>query len=396
MSNLFNNEVEVNQPAVETKELETNKIMTNNDQQEETNTNKDKKMNKITNVAANDQAKWFPLEFITSNKINPREITTTSLIKLGYGVFEPLEGSDKPALVALARGTDEEKQTFLKLVDHKEHGDTELLSLARSLRTEGQNSPITVIKMEEGRYEIEAGCRRFLGMLYNSVKFPEMTVRIKAVDVTGKGNHLVRAFSENFHRKDMNPVEQAHGLKAIIDQDLAQQTGPKKKKLTMAQLQEITSIDSQTCRLRLELLKLENDKTHELQIRKDGKIVKVTMTGHEVLAAVANGSLPVARAQELTKPEAKADPVKPQTVPGERSRMPGSVEATTMYRTKEVDDVWTEQVRKWVAVTLGMEYNDFPTTVKMIKDAEEKAIKDKEDAKAAKKAAKETPETATV
>lgn len=301
-----------------------------------------------------DQTYWVPLDWIVSNTHNPRIESTTVVLSQGYGIFDPKEGSDLPSLVTLARGTDEQKDEFVKLMKT----DEEFVRFASKLRRDGQIDPVKVVKIDDRRYDIEDGCRRFLAQLYNSLT-GATTVRLLISDVTKETDHRNRAATANLMRKEMTRVELAYHLQSILKKENG-------KNKTMKELEAETGVEAQTCRNTLLLLKLANSKKEVKVATVDdqGKKVTKTMTGAEVFAGLSNGTIPeyVARAVVTKKDD------KPVSLnPGERRRSPTFKELENDYTTKEVDDVWTEAVRKWVAVSvLQIEYNDLPTVKKNI------------------------------
>jgi ParB family chromosome partitioning protein len=96
------------------------------------------------------------------------------------------------------------------------HRET-LEELAASIRTQGVLQPITVRPVSSGggaaRYEIIAGERRWRASQIAGLD--EIPVIVRDVDDEGAA---AIALIENLQREDLNPLEEAAGLKRLIDQ----------------------------------------------------------------------------------------------------------------------------------------------------------------------------------
>lgn len=91
-----------------------------------------------------------------------------------------------------------------------------LYELAESIRSQGVMQPVLVRPVggaAEGRYEIIAGERRFRAARLAGLD--EVPVLVKAVADEAAA---VMALIENMQREDLNPLEQAHGLKRLVDE----------------------------------------------------------------------------------------------------------------------------------------------------------------------------------
>ena len=88
-----------------------------------------------------------------------------------------------------------------------------LYELAESIRGQGVMQPILVRPVDGGRYEIIAGERRFRAARLAGLD--EVPVLVKPVaDETA----AVMALIENIQREDLNPLEEAQGLKRLVDE----------------------------------------------------------------------------------------------------------------------------------------------------------------------------------
>ncbi|CAB3667374.1 ParB/RepB/Spo0J family partition protein [Achromobacter pestifer] len=88
--------------------------------------------------------------------------------------------------------------------------------LAESIRTQGIMQPILVRGLGEsapGHYEIIAGERRFRAAQLAGLKEVPVLVREVADE-----NAAVMALIENIQREDLNPLEEAHGVRRLLDE----------------------------------------------------------------------------------------------------------------------------------------------------------------------------------
>lgn len=90
-----------------------------------------------------------------------------------------------------------------------------LAELADSIRTQGIMQPILVrpIDLAKGRYEIIAGERRFRAAQLAGLT--EVPVLVK--DVADE-HAAAMALIENIQREDLNPLEEAHGVRRLLDE----------------------------------------------------------------------------------------------------------------------------------------------------------------------------------
>lgn len=91
--------------------------------------------------------------------------------------------------------------------------DDSLEELADSIRTHGILQPLALRRAEGGRYQIIAGERRF-----RAAKRAGLT-EVPAVIVDADDRAVAElALIENLQREDLNPVEEAEGFKALIEE----------------------------------------------------------------------------------------------------------------------------------------------------------------------------------
>ena len=86
-------------------------------------------------------------------------------------------------------------------------------ALAESIRSHGIIQPITVRRLEGDRYQIIAGERRWRAARMAGLE--ELPARI--VDADDR-EAMVLALVENLQREDLNPVEQARGLRRLLEE----------------------------------------------------------------------------------------------------------------------------------------------------------------------------------
>ena len=88
-----------------------------------------------------------------------------------------------------------------------------LLELSESIKVQGVISPIIVRALDNGKYEIIAGVRRFRASKIAGKKtIPAIVRRID------DKNALAMALIENMQREDLNAMEEALGVKRLIDE----------------------------------------------------------------------------------------------------------------------------------------------------------------------------------
>jgi ParB family chromosome partitioning protein len=91
--------------------------------------------------------------------------------------------------------------------------EASLAELADSIRARGVIQPIVVRPVEEGRYEILAGERRWRAARMAGLE--EVPALIREVpDEAALGIGLI----ENIQREDLNPIEEGNGLKRLIEE----------------------------------------------------------------------------------------------------------------------------------------------------------------------------------
>ncbi|ANN69254.1 ParB/RepB/Spo0J family partition protein [Bordetella bronchialis] len=144
---------------------------------------------------------------------------------LGRGL-DALLGADMPAIETLGKSAPEAKgpPTVLpvsimragKYQPRTRMDEGALNELAESIRTQGIMQPILVRPLADGavgQYEIIAGERRFRAAQLAGLK--EVPVLVREVP---DENAAVMALIENIQREDLNPLEEAHGVRRLLDE----------------------------------------------------------------------------------------------------------------------------------------------------------------------------------
>ena len=100
----------------------------------------------------------------------------------------------------------------------KSFDEEALRELATSIKSIGLVQPITVSEIEEGRYEIIAGDRR-----YRAARMAGLTTIPAYIRKVEERSVHEMALIENIQRENLNPIEEALGYQRLIDEcDLTQ------------------------------------------------------------------------------------------------------------------------------------------------------------------------------
>ena len=131
---------------------------------------------------------------------------------LGRGLDALLAGNDDAPASALQTIAIDRLQPG-KYQPRTKLDETALNELADSIREQGLMQPILVRPASHGRFEIIAGERRWRAAQRAGLK--EVPTLVKDVP---DNTALVLALIENIQREDLNPLEEAHGLRRLIDE----------------------------------------------------------------------------------------------------------------------------------------------------------------------------------
>ncbi len=117
------------------------------------------------------------------NKVGEARVDKLSISSLQPGVYQPRQQFDEAALE----------------------------DLAESIKQQGLVQPIVVKKLDEDRYEIIAGERRWRAAKLAGLKQVPVVIRQADDQAT-----IAMALVENIQREDLNPIETAMGLKRFM------------------------------------------------------------------------------------------------------------------------------------------------------------------------------------
>lgn len=133
---------------------------------------------------------------------------------LGRGLDSLLSGDDNEASDADALKMLKVDQLQPGKYQPRTHMDQESLNnLAESIKSQGIMQPILVREIAEDRYEIIAGERRWRASQLAGLAEVPVLVR----DIPDE-SALAMALIENIQRENLNPLEEAQGIKRLIDE----------------------------------------------------------------------------------------------------------------------------------------------------------------------------------
>lgn len=188
----------------------------------------------------------------------------------------------------------------------------EIEELSSSIEKDGLLQPILVRRMEDGKYQIIAGERRWQASRAAGLK--RVPIRIKEAD---DNQALELALIENIQRSDLNPIEEAYGYRRLME----------RRNMTQAEVAQAVSKGRSTVANALRLLDLPEEAQQLLFEEKitaghARAILSVpTQEGRASLTAkIVEGGLTVREAENLARllagrPEAKSASSRPATPP---------------------------------------------------------------------------------
>jgi ParB family chromosome partitioning protein len=139
---------------------------------------------------------------------------------------------DAPEAPASERVSIEIDIDLLEPNDYQPRGhmeDEQLANLTQSIRAHGIIQPIVARKLEEGRYQIIAGERRWRAAQRAGLE--KVPVVVKDVTTQQTQRRLEMALIENIQRENLNPIEEAQAYRKLVDEfglkhdDIATQVG---------------------------------------------------------------------------------------------------------------------------------------------------------------------------
>lgn len=139
---------------------------------------------------------------------------------------------DAPEAAATPRASLELDIDLLEPNDYQPRGhmeDDRLQDLTQSIRANGIIQPIVARQLENGRYQIIAGERRWRAA--QRAGLDKVPVVVKDVGVGEKQRRLEMALIENIQRENLNPIEEAQAYQKLVHEfglkhdDVAAQVG---------------------------------------------------------------------------------------------------------------------------------------------------------------------------
>ena len=132
---------------------------------------------------------------------------------LGRGLDALLAGSDETASRDALQSLALERIGPGRYQPRTRMDEAALAELAESIKAQGVMQPILVRPVDGGRYEIVAGERRWRAAQRAGLKTIPALVR-----VVPDQSALALSLIENIQREDLNPLEEAQGIKRLIDE----------------------------------------------------------------------------------------------------------------------------------------------------------------------------------
>ena len=126
---------------------------------------------------------------------------------------------DAPDTLSSARVAFDLDLDLLEPNDYQPRGhieDEQLENLAQSIRANGIIQPIVVRRLDDGRYQIIAGERRWRAAQRAGLE--KVPVVVKDVGAHENQRRLEIALIENIQRENLNPIEEAHAYEKLIDE----------------------------------------------------------------------------------------------------------------------------------------------------------------------------------
>ena len=189
----------------------------------------------------------------------------------------------------------------------KEFDETALNELAQSLKQQGVISPITVRKMNDDRYQLIAGERRF-----RAAKIANLTEIPAYIRVATDAQVMEMALVENIQREDLNSIEIALTYQRLLDEyqftqeKLSERVG--KKRATVANYLRLLKLPAE---IQLGLTKKEIDMGHARALINVSDPALMIQLYEDI---VKNG-YSVRKVEELVKNLSVAKPAKKQADP---------------------------------------------------------------------------------
>lgn len=190
------------------------------------------------------------------------------------------------------------------LQPRKTFDEEALLELSDSIREHGVLQPLLVRPMPNGTYKLVAGERRFRASKIAGLSEVPVTIR----EMTDEQEQIF-ALIENLQREDLNAIEQAEGLKVLIDEfgltqeEAAQRVGKSRSAVTNAI--RLLALPDKVKEM-VKNNKISMGHARALLSLADGELM--TKTAHEIY----NSDLSVRGTENLVKKLQNTEPSKPR------------------------------------------------------------------------------------
>jgi ParB family chromosome partitioning protein len=132
---------------------------------------------------------------------------------LGRGLDALLSGSDEPTTRDALQSLALDRIRSGRYQPRTRMDEASLAELAESIKAQGVMQPILVRPVDGGRYEIVAGERRWRAAQRAGLREIPALVRVVPDQAA-----LALSLIENIQRENLNPLEEAQGIKRLIDE----------------------------------------------------------------------------------------------------------------------------------------------------------------------------------
>jgi ParB/RepB/Spo0J family partition protein len=158
----------------------------------------------------------IPLQCLTSNRSNPRD-SSPILIRMGYGIFEPL--GNKPSLLSMALS--DSPAMRLAFVDLIEKYEPSIAAMGNDIRDKELFHNIAVCPVGDNVYDVVFGCRRVLAFAYLSCKhnIQNQTIPARIKNWEMKDRYFI-SFAENHYRLGQTAIDEARYYKKMAEENI--------------------------------------------------------------------------------------------------------------------------------------------------------------------------------
>ncbi|MDF1809231.1 MAG: ParB/RepB/Spo0J family partition protein [Phycisphaerales bacterium] len=156
-----------------------------------------------------DQSSTTPLQVVPGLNIEQQSIQNTNTIGEHDHLIDPESSRIQDSIIEI-----DVTQIVANPFQPRRVFDEEALEeLAQSIAEHGLMQPIAVRDVNDGKYELIAGERRWRA----TCRTGQMTIRAIVIDVDDSESAQL-ALIENIQREDLNPIERAKGFESLVSQ----------------------------------------------------------------------------------------------------------------------------------------------------------------------------------